>query len=302
MGKSMPTEHLCKQPTKSGSLCQNPVAIGSSVCAAQHKIPTSRWSKIYAKDSGEKNVTVDTFDAEDLIAAISAGGIAEKGAGEVGTSLGHEADFSSSTFGDSSPLEREEFGFTELAEWAKARATSPEVVRELRDVHGITPYEAATPVISSDGESMTLIEAVEAGEIESYDAPLVASTWPGKGWTFEGDQCQWSTEASVEELANIYRSCCADPGASDKYSDDDVAAQLAGAIGQLSSTALGSGADMVVRRSVHSSLNEDSFSGTSEEFISEAARTAERTLRAERGQDPFSGFRHQWLGQLTTSH
>ena len=298
MCSCMAYEFKCEQPTKTKAPCQNVVAAGALNCSAGHAIPAGRWRGVDLAKYASAPIDMDVVTLDDVFPASESDSL------PAATTVSGQEGVSTSTHPllgsfDNAPSPRRPYTAEELRGWSRAMASNSDVIRVLRDEFDITPSEASLRMVDASGESLTLVQAVERGDIEAYDAPVVVSTWPGDGWRFEGDQFRWVTQASIDDLAGVYHAYCMDKGASSGLGDEVVAAQLAGTIGQLSSGTIG--ADLFVTRSSYDNLTNDSFSGIDGEFLENAVREAERTLRAGRGQDPFGQFRSHWLGQLTTA-
>ena len=297
MCSCMAYEFKCEQPTKTKAPCQNVVAAGALNCSAGHLIPASRWRGVdLSGHASSSTLNMDVLTLDDVLAGDPASVTptvnVQEGVG------GHSSHPLLGSL-DDEPTAHRPYTADDIRGWSRAHASNPDVIGVLRNEYGITPSEASLRMVDANGETLTLVQAVERGEVEAYDAPIVVATWPGEGWRFEGDQFRWVTNASIGDLAGAYRALCMDKSASSGFSDEVVAAQLAGTIGQLSSGTIG--ADLFVTRSSYDNLTNDSFSGIDGEFLENAVREAERTLRAGRGQDPFGQFRSHWLGQLTTA-
>ena len=305
MCSCMAYEFKCEQPTKTKTPCQNAVAAGALCCSAGHLIPAARWRGLDLTKLAPSTVDMEALTLDDVLATPPAGVANTSDDSSVTPTVngregvGGQASHPLLGSMDNEPIVRRPYSADELRAWSHAMATNPDVIRVLRDEYNITPAEAALRVVDGEGHVVTLVQAVEAGDIEAYDAPVVVATWPGQGWSFEGDQFRWVTEASIDDLAGIYRAYCMDKAASSGLSDDVVAAQLAGTIGQLSSSIVG--ADLFVTRTPYNTLTTATFSGVDGDFLESAVREAERTLRAGRDQDPFGQFRSHWLGQLAAS-
>jgi hypothetical protein len=183
-----------------------------------------------------------------------------------------------------------------VVQWANAGASNPDVVRTLRDEFGMFPSEGARPVTLADGSRVSLVQAVESGEIEAYDAPMVACTWPGEGWTFSGDEFSWTRPVSPEALASMARAY--DPDGAGRIENDEVlAAQFAGEIARHSSDF--DGANVTILRGQKGSVPEEGWrDGLDDELFSTAARSAYSSLAGVE-TDAFADYRRRWLERPT---
>lgn len=264
----------CGAPTKStGKPCKQLVAPGMSKCRAGHAVDQRRWdgavNSLVSKNDVSRIAPGKPFEFEDLVAPedVSPNQII---AAEVPTDK---------------PATVTEI---DVARWARAGASNPDTVKALRE-YGITPDEASRRVVLSTGETVTLVTAVERGEIAAYDTPMVAATWPGEGWRYEGDQLRWVTSATPEFLAQLARE--SDPEAAKLRVDDSIlGAQMSAELTRCAATF--DGADLVVVRGPNAP-NADWRAGLDDDLFSTAAKRAAVGLAA--GDPTFAAYRRRWL-------
>lgn len=263
-------EAECQQPTtRRGHLCERKVAIGSTHCGF-HQIPPSRWAGYSQVSPAAQFDAAAPFSLEDLVAdPVRLEAVAPE-------------------IPRAQPATITEI---DVAKWARAGATNPDVVRALRDDYGLTPEEAAMRVRLANGESVTFIAAVERGEIAAYDAPLAAATYPGEGWEFDADH--WTLTASPEFLADLARQYGGD---APRFGVDntELGAQMAAELDQLGAAELGG--DLRILR------GEDPPTGWAanlpEGVFREAARRA--IGKVSSGDVQYAAFRRGWLENTPT--
>jgi hypothetical protein len=231
------------------------------------------------------------FKFEDLVESSSH---QARAAGEVSPSSARAPIHPPLVF-DTEDGEVGEMNATEVVEWAHAGATNADVVWALRE-NGVTPIEGSLPVVLANGDRVPMVAAVEAGAIEAYDAPMVATTWPGEGWTFVGDRFSWERSLSTETLAGAAREFESDE---ERFNDDqELGARFAYELSRQSSN--WNGADLLVTRDTSGAGPEEGWrSGLPEDLFRSAARETFKALVTGSDGDSLADYTRRWLGKPT---
>ena len=181
----------------------------------------------------------------------------------------------------------------EVATWAKAGATNPDVILALRK-EAVTPGEVTRRVIAESGDEVTIIAAIEQGQIPAYDAAAVCATWPGEGWRFDAERFCWERSLPVQVLARLVRANAAhelvdDPG------DERLGARMAIELMRQSPEEVG--IDLLVGKAQPSPVEEDWAAALPGDLFEKAAVSAARAVNDP--DDPFALWAHRWLAGET---
>ena len=281
MTGAKPTRKCLSTETKTGLPCQEDVDVTRARCEHGH-VCTTAPRAAFSVSADLDATSIGTLEIDELFGTA---GPAPKSQ----VSRPDPVEAAKQLHPSSSPEAPPPATPFEVVAWAKAGATSVELVHLLRS-QAITPQEVARLVVDEEGQEMTIISAIEQGKIPPYDAPAVCATYPGEGWRYDADRFCWERALPIHALARIVRTEAAgelarDPG------DPKLAARLAAEIAKRSSDEIG--IDLIIAKGSDTPIDNSWAEELPAGFLADCAHTTAEAFSSP--DDLLSLYAARWL-------